>query len=381
MELENFIKINQISEYNILKQILESEPYNLKVKDDNNLFLIHIKENSNTNLKIVNECNGIILDKNTLKIVCYTFDKCLDTNVLPDNFDNKNLYLEYSLEGTLVRLFYYNEEWVLSTKKCLDASKARWLSTKSFKDLFYECFDKNIFENLNKNNCYSFLITHPENNIVVKYDKKNIYHVSTRDMTTLKEIDYHVINTIKLERKKIDENNLLQIYNEILLDTNLLYEGFIFIDINYNRWKLRTTLFNKVRNLWGNSNNKFFRYLELRKNQNLLSEYIMYFNNDRQLFIEYEADIRFFASFISAIYISRHVKKMITKVPYYLFDIIYKLHGNYLKDRIITDDNRIMIELLELDAKKLCYMINCYKKEINKKADEMDLDEKNEVSA
>ena len=120
MELANFIKINQISDYNILKKILESDPYNLKVKEDNNypsIFLIHTKENSNVNLKIVNECNGIVLDKDTLKIICYTFDKCSDMNAVPDNFDKKNLYLEYALEGTLIRLYYHNE-WILSTKKC-----------------------------------------------------------------------------------------------------------------------------------------------------------------------------------------------------------------------------------------------------------------------
>jgi hypothetical protein len=348
---------------------LESDPYNLKVKEDNNypsIFLIHTKENSNINLKIVNECNGIILDKDTLKIICYTFDKCSDINVVPDNFDKKNLYLEYALEGTLIRLYYHNE-WILSTKKCLDASKARWLSDKSFKELFYESFDESRLETLNKTYCYSFLITHPENNIVVKYDTKNIYHLSTRDMITLKEIDFYIMNVVKLERRKIDEDKLFQIYNEIMADTKLLYEGFIFIDNNYNRWKLRTNLFIKVRNLWGNSNDTFFRYLELRKNQLLLSEYLMYFNYDKLLFIDYESNIRLFANFIQEIYISRHVKKIITKVPYYLYNIIYKLHGNYLKNRIITDHNKIMLELLELDAKKLCYMINCYTKENNKK--------------
>lgn len=369
MELANFIKINQISDYNILKQILESDPYNLKVKEDINypsIFLIHTKENSNINLKIVNECNGIILDKDTLKIICYTFDKCSDLNEVPDNFDKKNLYLEYALEGTLIRLYYHNE-WILSTKKCLDASKARWMSDKSFKELFYESFDESNFEKLNKTYCYSFLITHPENNIVVKYDTKNIYHLSTRNMITLKEIDFYINNVIKLERRKIDEDKLFQIYNEIMMDTKLLYEGFVFIDSNYNRWKLRTNLFIKVRNLWGNSNDTFFRYLELRKNQILLNEYLMYFSYDKLLFIDYESNIRLFANFIQEIYISRHVKKIIIKVPYYLYNIIYKLHGNYLKNRIITDHNKIMLELLELDAKKLCYMINCYTKENNNK--------------
>ncbi len=87
MELTNFIQKNNIANFDSLKSILENDPYNLKIKEDNNLqtlCLIHNQDKSDFNNKIVNECNGIILDKNTLKIICYTFDKCEETN-FPNN--------------------------------------------------------------------------------------------------------------------------------------------------------------------------------------------------------------------------------------------------------------------------------------------------------
>lgn len=367
MELIHFINENKIENFEKLKVILETTPYNLKIKEDvnyPNLFLIHSCENSDFNLKIVNECNGIILDKNTLKVVCYTFDKCTDSPSLSKNIDIENLYYEYSIEGTLIRLFYNEDKWVFSTKKCIDASIARWISPKNFIELFFDCIiGYDIFKNLNKNNCYSFIIAHPENNIVVQNLVPILYHISTRDMTTLNEIEEN-IGISKLEKKEIKAEEIEMAITNILNEKNLTYEGVIFIDKNYNRWKIRTLHFDTVRKLWGNSNNKFYRYLELRKDILLMDEYLKYFSHDRDIFINFEIKISEFANIILTTYIDKHIKKINNKIPYYFSKIIYKLHGDYLKDRIMTDHNKIMLLLLEIEPKKLCFMINSYEKSL-----------------
>ena len=90
MELLNFININTYN-FDSLKQVLESDLYNLKIKEDADypdLFLIHTQENSNYNSVLVRECNGIILDKNTLKIVCYSFNKCLTEIAMQSSASN-----------------------------------------------------------------------------------------------------------------------------------------------------------------------------------------------------------------------------------------------------------------------------------------------------
>jgi hypothetical protein len=48
------------------KQILTSDPYNLDIKEKGNLVLfIYSQINSDFNLPIVNECRGLILEKET----------------------------------------------------------------------------------------------------------------------------------------------------------------------------------------------------------------------------------------------------------------------------------------------------------------------------
>jgi len=372
MEIAHFIYDNKISNIEDLKKTFENEPYNLKIKEDvniDNLVIICNTDKSDFNLKIVNECNGLILDKNTLKIVCYTFDKCSNSLEIPNIFDFNNLYIENSIEGTLVRLYYFNNNWALSTKKCIDASKASWISNKSFYELFNECINtesnKINQENLNKNYCYSFIIVHPENSIVINYKNRypELYHISTRNMETLEEIDVDI--GIKKNYKMIVERHETEkIIENVMNSRDLLYEGIIFIDIHYRRWKIKTPIFNRARELWGNTNNRLFRYIELRKDSNMLHEYLLYFPHDNTLFYEYENRLKNLSHDILKYYSGKHILKNIDKIPYYYSKIIYRLHGDFFKDKVKTNYTKIMITLLDTDIKLVCYMLNNYEKSL-----------------
>ena len=374
MELLNFIQNNQITTYDSLKNILEAEPFKLKIKEDSSfpdLFLIYINHDSNCDISLVRECNGIILDKKTLKIVCHTFEKCIDDDSkIDEKIDIDNLYVEYAFEGTLIRLFYYNDVWRISTKKCIDASKSKWLSNKNFMELFSECLNGlNIESNLNINNCYSFILTHPENKIFVNYTLPQLIHISSRDMTTLQEIDVN-IGIYKQMREKvniINSNEIISYYKNLQF---LNYEGIILIDNKFNRQKIKTYIFMKARQLWGNTNNRFMHYLELRKNPQLLEEYLGFFDYDKNRFIEYEGHISELAKKILKIYLDKNIYKKISKVPYYFNKIIYKLHGDFLKDKVRTNYDKVMQALLELDAKKICFIINHLTKDLSKNLNE-----------
>lgn len=378
MEISYFIREKQISNYETFKNILESTPFNLKVKEDvdyPNLFLIcnqnEIISPSESEIQqflphnimnIIRECNGLIMEKDTFKIICYTFNKCLEDSSLDESLDTDNLYVEPALEGTLMRLYYYNNKWNISTKKCIDASKSKWLSEKSFYDLFLECLGNyNIDENLTTTNCYSFILTHPENNIVIKYSNPQLYHISTRDLLNLNEIDA-TIGIVKLNRQSVEKEYLPILIGQLLNDSNLSYEGYILIDTKYNRQKLKTFIYKKARDIWGNTNNRFMRFLELRKDLNMLNEYLTYYPCDKDNFINYEDKISYLANDILKYYMLKHVNKENIKIPFYFSKIIYKLHGDFFKNRVKTDYNKIMLTLLDLDPKKICFICNHHDK-------------------
>ena len=121
----NFLKENNITDIELLKQFISGDSYKLKFKEDNNLILIFNDNNSNLNDDLVKFFNGVIIEKSSLKVVCFTLEKCMEEDKVDDRLFNKDLIIQPVFEGTLIRLYYYNNKWNVSTKKMIDAFNAK----------------------------------------------------------------------------------------------------------------------------------------------------------------------------------------------------------------------------------------------------------------
>ena len=145
----DLLKQNNINNVDTLKNFISKEEYKLKFKEDNNLILIFNDQNSNIQEELVRFFNGVIIDKNTLNIICYTFDKCLEETNINQNLFDTNVRIQPVYEGTLMRVYFYNDKWNISTKKMINAYNAKWASSKSFGEMFEEIFPTHAsyFEN------------------------------------------------------------------------------------------------------------------------------------------------------------------------------------------------------------------------------------------
>ena len=389
MEFTNFIQNNNITSYEVLKGALEIAPYNLKFKDDNDvigLALIHPQDNSDVSSPIVRTCNGLIIEKETLKIICYTFDKMIDSDKPVNEVDYKNCYLQDAIEGTLLRVYYYDNKWALSTKKSICAGKSRWVTSKNFQELFIESHGLRVIDALNnemnnneniKNYCFSFLMVHPENNILYKPLNPLLYHLTTRDMNSSEysEIEYEIktdkdeFNPKKIVKlpfsQYLDGTTIDNIYNEYINHETISTEGFVFIDNNNNRHKIIKNKVKHLRKLWGNNNNRMFRYFELRRDVGLLDEYLTNFKNDKYEFIKYEGEIQKLCNVILDVYMNKFVKKTNTNVPFYFKRIIFNLHGDFLNTREQTSFPKVLEKVNALDVKEICHMLNNVNKDKN----------------
>ena len=156
--------------------------------------------------------------------------------------------------------------------------------------------------------------------------------------------------------------------NKLFNETSLFYEGYILCDNNFNRQKIKSNIYTSVRNIWGNTNNRFIRYAELRKNIDLFYTYMYYFPADKVMFELYENRIVYLAKIILEFYINRHVTKTIKNVPFYFGKIIYKLHGDFFKTKTLTDYNKVMMFLLDLNPKQLYFILNNYETDVLNKS-------------
>ena len=92
------------------------------------------------NLDVI-KSRGLVLEKNTNKIVCVPPPKSLDINYYHNKFlnnDNEGVVIEEFYDGTMINVFYHNNEWLLSTRSYIGA-KNYWNknSKKSFKDMTF----------------------------------------------------------------------------------------------------------------------------------------------------------------------------------------------------------------------------------------------------
>lgn len=174
---------------------LHKAPFHLKYSTDKNrpdLFLIHPTEKSDPENELVRECNGIIVEDSTRRIVCYGTQGLVNKKCV-DFIDDASSIIQ-THDGTMVKVFYYNEkkEWIVSTNRRIDASRVKWSSTKSFYELLLLYFN-NIedlqLEVLDKANTYSFILLSPENQHVILYPTTDLIFVSSRNNTTF-EVSY-----------------------------------------------------------------------------------------------------------------------------------------------------------------------------------------------
>ena len=106
-----------------------------------------------------------------------------------------NIAITRMYDGTMVNVFYHNNEWTLSTRSYIGA-KNYWNknSKKSFKDMFNECFDK--YNELNTNNSYSFVLQHKDNSNITPVEENKVILVEEYNL------DNGVPNKVNLNDNK-----------------------------------------------------------------------------------------------------------------------------------------------------------------------------------
>jgi hypothetical protein len=353
MELLRVIKDKT---YDDVKDLLTKTPYYIQVKESiqnpNIYMLVYQKDKSDFNIPLVSECRGIILEKNTNKVLCYTFDRKQEFN-----WDSDNTSICQSVDGSQLKLYYYNDEWMISTTRCIDADKSFWYSEKSFKELFDECLNESIidYDKLNKEYCYSFVLCHKENRIVIKHNMNHLVHVLTRDLSkdNYPFIDVDVGIT-KPEKVNIDNHDEI----DKMISNNKTLEG-LFMWRDGKHCKLKFDYYTNIKKLRSNSRDLLYEYIHnvCTGNKDMyISEYDEYKDN----FKLYENRLSNIINRIHYNYMEYFVHKniILKQVNKVYHKHLYGLHGIYKKDGTKITKEVVRNYVLSLDAKQIMHIIN-----------------------
>ena len=371
--IKDYLDSKNLQSFKDVKSHLEGKGFGLTVKEEGNLYIVaYYDGKSNFDNPIVHKCRGVILEKETNKIICYTFDRSIDfindMTYLNAKFPfSEDIIVQESIDGTQIKLFYYDGQWRRATTRSIDASKNRFSSRKTFDEMFEEAIHNTELnlDTLDKTKCYSFVLCHPDNRIITRYEKPEIIHVLTRDLTTM-EIDL----TFDIGVRKPQAYNFSS-YDELLEESaklNYDKEGFILHSSDGKMMKIKGKKYLSYVKMRGNTNNILFHYLELRHSDNKSKEetsenvegFLKHFNEYREIFKLFEDNLRSLAKYIHVEYICRFVNKSIDskQLTWYYRPIIYTLHTNYYNTKEITSYDTVFKFLNDLHPAQLCFIYN-----------------------
>lgn len=246
MEVLNFMNTHDNWE-----EIITHEPYNIKVSRDGGYILLKYNQlNSDFTIPIVRECRGAIFCRNKdgkYKCVCRAFDKFgnYGESYVPE-IDWSSVLVTEKIDGSLIKVWYHNGEWHVSTNGTIDAYKAEVDDMGlTFGDLFEIAVkDKEFFFNhLNTDYTYMFELVSPESRVVVPYLQTRLYALGCRDMRDMEECWFQnddLVCFCNVDHPKCYPLRTLEDCLKYVNSMSRDEEGFVVRDKNFNRMKIKS---------------------------------------------------------------------------------------------------------------------------------------------
>ena len=227
------------------------EKLNIRVTKSGNYALFKYFMNADFFNPLICEARGIIIDVDSLDVVCIAFNKFFNLHEpYAADIDWDNCKVQDKKDGAICKLWFdrHKNNWVWSTNGVIYAEDANIedFKHKNYYDLILDAINYKYidFNKLNKDNTYIFEIVDPIMH-PVKYPKVKLYHIGTRNNITLEECnenigiekpeeyDLHSLPEVikfveNMNQDEVDKDwNRIKIKNLTYLQLHYLHSGII----------------------------------------------------------------------------------------------------------------------------------------------------------
>ena len=292
---------------------------------------------------------SVILDNGT--ICSFSPPKSIPSDTFISQYQNKGEHIvaEDFVEGTMINVFYSHThtKWDIATKSNIGGNTSFYKNCKSFREMFDDaCRECQLFiDTLNPAFCYSFVLQHPDNRIVVPFNKPQLYLTDVYSITqeememrvypvsphkvydwgktgVLFPKTYEVASYADLVAKYASPNTSYDIMGVVIRNMDTL-----------ERCKLRNPIYEEVRHLKGNQAKLQYQYLYLR-HMGKIPDFLKYYPENKKAFSTYRDHVHMFTNTLYQNYISCYIKK---ERPLKEFGAQYKTHMYKLHQRYINE--------------------------------------------
>lgn len=233
----------------------------IKVHFDHTCAIFNYDIDANFADPIVQEARGIIIDMcfYATKVVCWPFRKFGNYGEsYADKIDWASARVQEKIDGSIVKLYWYNGQWRWATNGVINAENANVpLTNLSYLDLIHKADNyKDIdFDSLSKNYTYIFELVSPYNRIVIDYKKTSLYHIGTRCVSDGMEYNLNIGIQQPKEYPICTFEDALAAAEAMNQDTNFVeHEGFVVVDKYWNRIKIKSPAYLALHHAWNNNN-------------------------------------------------------------------------------------------------------------------------------
>ena len=298
-------------------------------------------------------------------VVCFSPPKSLHADkfmeMYPGSDSKKNIIAQEFVEGTMINVFYdpAAASWQIATRSTVGGNMSFFQGTtsnagnngnaKTFNEMFQDaCVTNQLnIHTLHHGFCYSFVLQHPCNRIVVPFSKPQLYLVEVYSI--IHELDGS-INVYPQDLSVVKQNGMwgsttirfpetyeFSSYSELInkfATPNTPYNimGVVIRNTLTNeRCKIRNPIYEEVRQLRGNQAKLQYQYLTLRK-EGKIPEFIKFYPETKPELSKFRDQIHMFTNTLHLNYVSCYVKKEkpLKEFPEQYRTHMFKLHEHYL---------------------------------------------------
>ena len=263
-------------------------------------------------------------------MVCFAPPKSMSGENFMMKYPTKNgvIVAEEFIEGTMINVFFDPTYgcWQIATRNTIGANVSFYKGKNiTFNQMFVEACISNNFniQTLNPMYCYSFVLQHPANRIVIPFKNPQLYLVGVYEISqnddTINVIE-EVISDVKnhgywnMTSIRFPERYHFTTYSELIekfASGNTPYDvmGVIVKNlITGDRTKFRNPIYEEVRHLRGNQPKLQYQYLCLR-HSGKLPEFFKYYPETKDEMSKFRDQVHMFTQNLHSNYIACYVKK------------------------------------------------------------------------
>lgn len=241
--------------------------FNLKSREYENKILLKYDQLSSPTMMAMDEMQdsrGLILEKGTWKVLSLAFRKFFNSEEgNAHKIDWNTARVLEKLDGTLIQLYWdeFKGKWFAGTTGTAEGEgEVNNKNGTTFNDLFFQTVtEKYNFDiaKLNKKYCYVFELTTPYNIVVKPHGESSATLLTVRNLETLEEEPFanaHASNIGVPYVKHFDLNaknagSLIKTFENMPWSE----EGYVVVDYNFNRVKIKNPAYVAVHHLKGKS--------------------------------------------------------------------------------------------------------------------------------